>query len=110
MMFGNMLTIDKTTTPGTALMLHDMNIPSDNRERWEWVKYQLRLRGSSLSQIARDLSVDRSAPARTVSRNYPKMQNAIASALGMNPQQIWPERYPAEAAEVLHHYRSGAVG
>jgi Ner family transcriptional regulator len=68
-------------------------IPPDTRQRREWIKYQLRLRESSLAQVARDHGVSRDAPILALRRPYPKMEAAIASALGLLPEQIWPERY-----------------
>jgi Ner family transcriptional regulator len=70
-----------------------MPIPTDNAARWEWIKYQLRLRGSSLSAIARELGVVRKAPQSVKRLNYPRMQLAIATVLGLHPADIWPERY-----------------
>ena len=70
-------------------------IPSDNRERWEWIKYRLRLKGFSLADVARAAGVHRSAPSIAYRTNYPKMQAAIANTLGCLPEVIWPERYPS---------------
>jgi Ner family transcriptional regulator len=69
------------------------DIPTDTRQRREWIKYQLRLRGGSLAQVARDHGVSRDAPILALRRPYPRMEAAIASALGLLPEQIWPERY-----------------
>jgi Ner family transcriptional regulator len=68
-------------------------IPTDNAARWEWVKYQLRLRGTSLAAIARNLNVTPNALHNVKQGAYPKMQRAIAAALGLQPADIWPERY-----------------
>ncbi len=76
-----MLTIDTTT------------IPAEEPNRREWIKYQLRARGSSLSSVARDQGVSRFAASVALQRQYPRIEHAIASRLGLEAKQIWPERY-----------------
>lgn len=71
-------------------------IPVQPRERREWIKYQLRLRGSSLAQVAREHGVSRDAAILALRKPYPRMERAIASVLGLTPDRIWPERYDAD--------------
>lgn len=64
-------------------------------EKHEKIKMLLRLAGSSLSQIARELSV---APTTvtTVSQGYrrsKRIETAIAAKLGLDPSELWRERY-----------------
>ena len=68
-------------------------IPSDPVQRNEWIKFQLRIRGSSMSQLARDLGVTRQAVRNALSSRYPRMERVIAAEIGLNPATIWPERY-----------------
>lgn len=72
------------------------DIPTDQERRWEWIKYQLRSRGSSLAQLARELGVSDSPVKNTKRVPYPRMERAIAKALGLNPIDIWPERWNAD--------------
>jgi len=72
---------------------HPVVIPLDPRQRWEWIKYALRLAGYSLGDLARELGVARCTPAVVFEKPYPKMERAIAARLGLRPEQIWPERY-----------------
>ncbi|MEA5444715.1 helix-turn-helix domain-containing protein [Gammaproteobacteria bacterium AB-CW1] len=74
---------------------HAPDIPSEPRQRREWIKYQLRLRGSSLADVARRHGVSRDAAILALRKPYPRMERAIAEAIGLKPQQIWPERYDA---------------
>lgn len=61
--------------------------------RREWIKFQLKLCGTSYAQIGEQMGVSRHAPKRALYIHYPKMERAIAEAIGMTPEQIWPERY-----------------
>jgi len=67
--------------------------PIDPQQRREWIKFQLRLRGITLSAIARELGVSRQALRLALIQSYPKMERAIATKLNMTPESIWPERY-----------------
>lgn len=68
-------------------------IPLDPAQRRAWVLYQLRLRGLTLASLARALGVERHVPGAAFRSPYPKMERALATAIGLQPQQIWPERY-----------------
>lgn len=68
-------------------------VPHKEPLRREWVKFQLRARGASLSQVARELGLVRSSVAQVFLHPYPRMERAVAKRLGLRPEQIWPERY-----------------
>ncbi|MGO0632243.1 helix-turn-helix domain-containing protein [Pseudomonas sp. SAR267] len=72
------------------------NIPLDLDSRWEWVKYQLRIRGTSIADLARDAGLNESAFRNAKRRAYPRVERDIANALSMLPGQIWPERWNAD--------------
>lgn len=69
-----------------------LDIPHDEDERWEWVKYQLRARGHSLAEVARQLGVSSAAVKNAKRQPYPRVERAIAALLELAPAQIWPER------------------
>ncbi|AVO56286.1 helix-turn-helix domain-containing protein [Ectopseudomonas mendocina] len=71
----------------------EVDIPAAPSHRWEWIKFQLRLRGTSLADIARTLKVTGSAVKNAKHLPYPRVERAIASALGLSPALIWPERW-----------------
>lgn len=77
-------------------------IPDDPVQRNEWIKFQLRMRGSSLSKLARRLGVTRQAVRNALAAPYPKMERVIADELGLPPQAIWPERYERRAESRRH--------
>ncbi|UWR60197.1 helix-turn-helix domain-containing protein [Phaeobacter inhibens] len=61
----------------------------------ERIKFELRLAGSSLADISRELGISQAAVS-TVSmgwRRSRKIQSAIAVRLGQEPEQLWPKRY-----------------
>lgn len=68
-------------------------VPQHPLHRNEWIKYQLRIRGSSMSELARRLGVTRQAVRNALTSPYPKMERAIAWEIGREPADIWPERY-----------------
>lgn len=72
--------------------------------RHEDVKRRLRQAGSSLTEIAQRLGVLQST-VTVVSQGYRKshrIQDAIASQLGMTPQQLFPDRYAEEGRSAKH--------
>ncbi|WP_397458179.1 transcriptional regulator [Pseudomonas asplenii] len=69
------------------------DIPLDIESRWEWIKFQLRLRGTNLAELARDHGLNDRAIRNAKKRPYPSVERAIAKALGLEPVQIWPERW-----------------
>lgn len=76
------------------------DIPIDPAHRWEWIKYQLRTRGTSLAKLARELEVSDTAVKNVKRSAYPRMERAIANALGLRPADIWPERWHGDGAPV----------
>ena len=76
----------KTTTPPPE-------IPSDPELRWEWIKFQLRARGTSLAKVARKMNVSISAVLNVKRLPYPRMERAIAKELGISPKELWPDRW-----------------
>lgn len=79
----------KTTKPDETLE----KIINNPELRREWIKFQLRIHGSSLAALAGELGVKRQTVQCVFSCHYPKMELAIAKKIGMEPKHIWPERY-----------------
>lgn len=73
-----------------------LDVPLDLDRRWEWIKYQLRVRGTSGATIARDLRLHDRAIRSTKRNAYPRVERAIAAALELQPIQIWPERWNSD--------------
>ncbi|MDB6182901.1 helix-turn-helix domain-containing protein [Paracoccus fistulariae] len=61
----------------------------------ERLKAELRIRGSSLAQISRDLGVSDSALS-LVGKGYHRsrrIEKALADAIGSTPEALFPDRY-----------------
>lgn len=66
-----------------------------DEERHLWIKKTLHARGLTFSGIARDQEVA-ATTISIVSRGYRRsrrLEKAIAEALGMTPELLWPKRY-----------------
>lgn len=68
-------------------------IPKNATHFRAWVIYQLTIRGSSLSAIARTLGVKRQSVHVVFRRRYRRAEEAIAAALNVPVEHLWPERY-----------------
>lgn len=66
-------------------------------EQHERIKMRLRIAGSSLAEVARELDVA-GTTVTSVSQGYRRsrrIEMAIASKLGVTPTDLWPDRYPS---------------
>jgi Ner family transcriptional regulator len=79
-----------------VVAMNATDIPTDPGLRWEWIKYQLRIRGSSAADLARDLKVTDRAIRATKTHAYPRIEREIAKVLDILPAIIWPERWNAD--------------
>lgn len=73
--------------------MNTTEIPIDPLLRWEWIKFQLRTRGTSLAALSRELGVSDTAVKNAKRTAYPRMERAIAAALDLQPVMLWPERW-----------------
>jgi Ner family transcriptional regulator len=70
-------------------------VPTNPSARLAWLSYQLKLRGSSVAALARQEGVNPAALHRAMNNSSSHLERAIATALGMPVQTIFPERYDA---------------
>lgn len=84
-MFASMIILDATTK---TLIRNPV-------ERHHWVKYQLAIQGSSMAEVAKTTGVQRTTLYHVFKRPYPRMEKILADALGLTPQELFPERYDA---------------
>lgn len=78
---------------------------TDPAKRRAWVLYQLKLKGESLASIARGAGVTRQQTQKAMFEPYPRMEKILADALGVAPQQLFPERYDANGLPNRHRGR-----
>ena len=69
------------------------DIPPKPEFRRPWILYQLSIRGYSLASLAREYGKTRQQPIACMAKPYPKWEKIIATKLGCQPQNLWPERY-----------------
>lgn len=72
------------------------SVPKDAGKRREWIKYQLKIRGLSIAELAREHSASRQAVSTALVRSNPRWEHVIAEALDTTPNTLWPERYDPE--------------
>jgi len=67
-------------------------------EKHERVKYLLRTRGTSFAKIAKALGVSQGNVTMVSQghRRSRRIQAEIARCLGQSPEELFPDRYPAE--------------
>ena len=53
----------------------------------------LRKNGTTLAAVSRSAGLSSSTLANALSRPWPKGESLIASAINMQPSEIWPSRY-----------------
>lgn len=74
-------------------MKTEHSIPASAQERPAWIIYQLKLRGLTLSEIARQNGWSRWAVANALRLpSYPQ-ELALAEALELPVERLFPERY-----------------
>lgn len=66
---------------------------SDPDKRRAWIKYRVHLTGRSMAQVAAAAGVKRSCLYSVFLKPYPRMEMVIATAIGLTPQVLFPERY-----------------
>jgi len=77
-----------------------MNIPKDPAERRVWIVGQLRLRGTSLRRLAAITGVSQQAMSHALTGSSSHLEVVIADALGLTPQQLFPERFTADGGRL----------
>lgn len=70
-----------------------LGIPKGPSKRWEWIKYQLKLKRTSLTDLGSSLGVTRQAISHVKTRHHPEFEKIIAQTIEVLPEQIWPDRY-----------------
>ncbi len=75
-------------------------VPQVEPDRRLWIRAQLLLRNITLGQLSRAEGLSQSAVKTALWKPYGRGEAAIARALDMRPQDIWPERYDADGLPI----------
>lgn len=72
-----------------------LSVPTDPYVRTAWIVMQLRLRNTSLAEIARAHGWSKSVVSQALRSPLYLQEVAIADALDLTPEALFPERYDA---------------
>jgi len=64
-----------------------------NNTVWKWIKHRLDLQGLSFNKLASTQNVDRTCFTGLKNKPIPKYERIIADYLGVDPWDLWPDRY-----------------
>jgi lambda repressor-like predicted transcriptional regulator len=62
---------------------------------WKWIKHRLAVKGFTFSELARIHGVDKSCFTGVKRLTLPKYERIIADYIGVDPWDLWPDRYDA---------------
>jgi len=74
-------------------------------ERATWVQGVLKLKGSSLSKLAKQAGYKRQSMSQTMYQPNARLEPIIAQAVGTTVQELFPERFDTVTGERLHVVR-----
>lgn len=81
--------------------IHTSDIPKRATERKAWILFQLKLRGSSLSALGREIGVSHQAVAwAAYGRPALDTETAIAAKIGVDPRDLFPEHYDEQGERI----------
>lgn len=84
-------------------------VPRESLKRRVWVVYQLRLRGTSLRQVAIAAGVSPQGLSRALTQPSQKSEQIIAKALGLKVEDLFPERFDDDGRRLYRTTRSRRV-
>jgi Ner family transcriptional regulator len=76
------------------------DVPTDQFQRAQWVMTQLRLRGTNLSQLAREHGLHSQVFSLALRGPHARAEEVIAEALGTTPRVLFPERFTANGVRI----------
>jgi len=76
--------------------------PRHPRARRAWVVFRLKLKGSSLSAVARKHGVSPQAVSNALDSPSAPIEAALAAELEVDVQQLFPERFDANGNRLIY--------
>ncbi|MDF1566232.1 MAG: helix-turn-helix domain-containing protein [Deltaproteobacteria bacterium] len=71
----------------------------------EWVKWQLAIRGVTISALALELGIGQSSVSHGLRQGSRRVEAAVAAQLGVPASDIWPERYDEHGARIDRRFK-----
>jgi Ner family transcriptional regulator len=71
------------------------DVLTDDALRRTWVTYRLQRLSKTLADVAEAAGVKQNTIYHAFLRPYPRIEQHIAEAVGLQPHQLFPERYDA---------------
>lgn len=65
-------------------------------KRREWIRYQLAMCGETYASLGRKTGIDRHCIYHALAKPYPKVEAMLAKEMGLEPKDLFPERYTAD--------------
>ena len=75
------------------LIASQKSIPDGSDWHRADVLAELKKRGTSLAKVSRDAGLNSRTLGNAFYRPWPKGEQLIANAIGVQPEDIWPSRY-----------------
>lgn len=72
-----------------------IDIRNKERKTWIWIKQRLAQADSSFAKLTRLHGVKKQNIAIVKHSPYPKYERLIAESIGLDPWDLWPDRYDA---------------
>jgi len=69
------------------------SVPTDVDQRWFWIRARLLEKKLRLSDVSTRLDVTLGNLCKAKYEHKPGFEKALAEAIDLTPEQIWPERY-----------------
>lgn len=85
--------MNETDTPKNLLDPATKRLIKDPKARRAWGNYQLALRGTNMARLAKDAGITRTTAYQVWCRPYPRIERLVSAAIGVRPQDLFPERY-----------------
>lgn len=78
----------------------DQPVPAEPLARRAWIRLELAKRGYDLFSVSKKKANVHLTLRKAMSRGHSAGEQRIASALGIHPKKIWPERYDSRGRRI----------
>jgi Ner family transcriptional regulator len=73
--------------------IKELAMEKDFNGNWSWIKLHLELKGLTFGKLARIHGIDKTCFTKVKTHPMPKNERIIADLLGLEPWELWPDRY-----------------